>query len=116
MIKERRNQLGYSAHAVGASIGLSETYMREVEYGKRDAFDPNKPKMRTRIETLAAYLEMDAAPLIEQALVERAKVEVPIRCTHPRHARLATRLAKVLPELGETGLDTLERTVGGLET
>ena len=110
ILERHRKAAGVSRYAIATHLRLSESYLRDIERSRRA---PLRPEL---IERAAEYLNAPAQSLLEAAAIERGKVEVAISCEGPRTARLAMRIAKVLPKLEAAELDTLEKTVGFFET
>jgi transcriptional regulator with XRE-family HTH domain len=85
MLKAAREKAGKSVEAVAAEVGLSTSYMRDVELGRRGSLRPEHTRR------IARAVGVDSGPLMRAAMLERDVIQLDMRGSEA-HRLLGERL------------------------
>ena len=88
LIQKCRVEADKTLDSAANLLGVSAAYVSEVELGKKPPFN------RARIEQLAAFYEVDAEPLLEQAWRDRGVVEMDMTRVSSLQLRIISDLAR----------------------
>lgn len=111
LLRRARKAKGVTRAQLAAHLDMSVPYLADVEAGRRSPF------VRSVIERIALFLQVDSADLLDAAAVTIGHVLVP--ADHPVARRLALALARgerdtdVIRALASAVCETLRDQTGG---
>ena len=105
LLRKRREERKKSMGEVARHIGTSVAYLADVEHGRR------KPLRPDLIESVAAFLGIDAMPLLLAATMERGGVELTLKTERPKAAEVGAALAREWADFNDEFLEELKTLV-----
>lgn len=111
LLRKERRKADKTLGNVARLLGVSVVYLSDVERGNR------KPLSNERIVTIAAFLKIDPAALMEAADRERGYIEYDIRKARPLEADVVGGLVAGLARGGVTDeqLHNIQKILNGEE-